>query len=473
MYTNHVHAVTVAETHSAFRLGYAVVDDGDWYFDGTRWGAGTLGDGNWTDGDYDNTDALLLGGSATISDLVTFGKSNPVNRVALLTAMPDYQWWSTFIQTLPTEPAHPLDAVMMTHRPVVNPPANLPGFLRQRGGAIIVRNTGWQTTPNFTVDASNWRGVLAPELPANAVRILVANGHVDPVYYAIVREEKTVSLYGIRVSNGLRRWTQLLDGIPVFDGPCGYPQWQGGVFANPYNAQQLLALTDAGVKTSSDGGDHFVVDRVLTALITDSGRFPLTGNFCPNGIWDKNGAGYAASHSVHYFTLAAAAFYRSDPGKMLVASPFTGVFYNPGDGKWRSLVPQMPKPLPYVSSVSFAGSGPMPRSVYVGSEGRGVFRMDGFAAAPIATFFALRDPNKEQARRMQLVDGSGQTVSGAAVRVRVLAVGKVVNRLDVVTDGQGNIVLVRGAVSPGNMVNLHFDGDATHAPCDTRFVWRP
>lgn len=79
-------------------------------------------------------------------------------------------------------------------------------------------------------------------------------------------------------------------------------------------------------------------------------------------------------------TLSDMAFLRDNPQAVCASSPFTGVFYNSGDGVWRDLTRYLPGPFTPVSALGIDCEG-----IYVGTEGRGLMRITGYDNAPAAS----------------------------------------------------------------------------------------
>ena len=99
-------------------------------------------------------------------------------------------------------------------------------------------------------------------------------------------------------------------------------------------------------------------------------------------------------HGIPLGTLVNMAFNRNDPNQMVAASPFTGVFYGTwpsvpvgqcAEPNWRDLSNSLPTPIPYASSLAMDDV-----SIYVGTEGRGLLRIDSPGSALLATYFESR-----------------------------------------------------------------------------------
>ena len=147
----------------------------------------------------------------------------------------------------------------------------------------------------------------------------------------------------------------------------------GPIFVNPYNPMDVFALTSSGVRVSSDGGQSFHVDAVLTQLITAGGRFPLTSSY-------SGGDGSAvrlASRAVVLGTLSDMDFCRGNPKLAVAASPFGGAFFKDQSDRWHDATSLLPKPLSPVSAVRLDC-----QAIYVATEGGGLTQISGILRIP-------------------------------------------------------------------------------------------
>jgi hypothetical protein len=146
----------------------------------------------------------------------------------------------------------------------------------------------------------------------------------------------------------------------------------GPVFVNPYQPT-LYVLTSAGVRVSTDGGDTWNDETELTNLITGNGNFPFVDNF-NGGNTDNTSFNQAAAVMS---TLSAMAFDHENPNQVLAASPFTGVFYNAGDGRgWHRLRSFLPTHAA-ISAVGIDGG-----TAYIATQGRSLLKLETIALAP-------------------------------------------------------------------------------------------
>lgn len=356
LHTHHVHDITVLQTGGVTRLAYASADNDAWYKDGTQdWKvADCCGDASWTAGDARGPALALLVRHAQMAVLTDFNSVNPIKLSNLKMEEFGAPLLLQVNQTLPAESPNPLlDVVRLENRPNdVYPTCGTPILLRT---TTFSRNPSPYLQDNF--DALNnpaWF-VEADCLPAESSAFWVAGGHSAPQYY----------VYG----NG-QLFKRTGSGIPSTWQPLSVQNvlersQYGPAFVNPYDPNHLFLLTADGIKVSVDGGQSFRTDDVLTALVTDSGKFPLQAGFTGGNGTDI----LQASNGSPMGTLSHMAFDSNTPHAVVAASPYTGVFYSKGDGVWRSLW----SPHTSVSSVGIDAG-----SIYVATEGRGVVRIVGY-----------------------------------------------------------------------------------------------
>jgi len=245
----------------------------------------------------------------------------------------------------------------------IDPPyVRVPGPLGQpnpSGAPVLIRNTQFAASPDANSSQFQTWQIVGSDLPLNTRGFWVSGGHSNPVYYAYTINEATGNRLYRR--NGSGTGWSLLSVTGLLPGG-----WHGPAFVNPYNPNRVFVLTSSGIKVSTDGGANFQNDTALTALLTASGKFPLTGTF--NG--GNGNYVVAGNHGVPMGTLSHMAFDRSQPSRMVAASPFTGVFYDNGSGTWTDLTGLLPKPLAPVSAVGISGP-----SIYAATQGRGLLRI--------------------------------------------------------------------------------------------------
>jgi hypothetical protein len=394
LHTQHVHMLYAAPLNTGY--AYPTSDNAAWFkgFTGD-WQHDTVGDSNWVVGDI-NTHPLFayLARNPSCSTLTGFDDNVPdadmanagtsVSSVRRSADM-SFDGPLTFnaIQTLPGEPKPPsqFDAVMLANMPLQyqvdqptcfnnSMPKQLVTVIADPGQPLaIVRNPVWVNHPDITDAKGQGWELMADNLPSGTVGFLVANGHQKPALFVLAGPNtNTLDLYrwdgqqhGTWTKlpiNGMGQPSQLLWGGP-----------KGPVFVNPYNANQIYALTAAGVRFTTNGGSKpgdWKEDTALTNAVTGNGQYPLTGTFLGG-----NGTNIdLSSRAVGLGTLSDMAFELGLPDHIVAASPFTGVFYNTGNGQWRDLRAGLPQVFTPVSSVAIFGN-----VVVVGMEGRGLWQI--------------------------------------------------------------------------------------------------
>jgi hypothetical protein len=237
----------------------------------------------------------------------------------------------------------------------------------------IVRNRVWLNHPDINQARGQGWELMADNLPAGTVGFLVANGHQHPALFVLAGPDtNTLDLYrwdgnqhGTWTKlpiNGFDRYGNVKPSQLLWGGP------KGPVFVNPYNANQIYALTAVGVRFTTKGGTNprdWRDETALTRAITGNGQYPLTGY-----VADNVTNVMLAARRWGAATLADMAFEFGLPDHVVAASPFTGVFYNKGDGQWSDMRAGLPSVYTPVSSVAIFGN-----AITVGMEGRGLWEI--------------------------------------------------------------------------------------------------
>lgn len=427
------------------------------------------GDSNWTAADNGSSPLALMMRDPSIVHLTGFGVTVPIEAVKYAAPPKEFrilrpalvagkevfnlfngQEFFNIIQTTKSEPATPLlDIVMLARLPLASPdPA---------GRTVLIRNRAFAANPNADeskLSAPYWE-IEDDNLPDNAQRIWASGGHSDPVYYLYAETATGMDRKLFRRAGAGQPWKEITPpGLPLLFckiDEAGTSLF-GPAFINPYNPRHLIvstALDGSGVvKVSHDGGASYQDDAALTALITGSGKYPFIGDF--QGQYDVDVID--AKRAQKLATLAHVAFYRDDPGKMVVAAPYTGVFYlDEYCSTWQDLTPLLPTPLPAVSSVAINYEG-----VYVTLEGRGVFRIAAYEFAPRATHFSRAGLVGRQMAR--LVRANGSPLALTTVRLTCLGFDNtVLFQGPVTTDGTGAIAFPPVAPPPPGPYTIHID----------------
>ncbi len=418
--THHVHGLTVL---GGGRIVYVTAGNSEWWCSGPDrpWRSGALlGDANWTAGDFASSALALVVRNDLRAHLVDFEGLG--GREIRLGDGDGLRGNLTFriLQTVPGEgaPAH-LDAVT----------------LESAGGKLrLIRNRAWDSNPSWDERRlEEWKIELA-DLPGAPRGLLVAGGHARPRYWYLADEGGRLVL----LRHEGESWKRLDPGELVPSSSYG------PVFVDPYHPANLIALTTTGVRVSADGGDSFSEDRVLTGLLTASGKYPIVGSY-PGGAGEGVVVASAANPMA---TLAHVAYLADRRPARVVASPFTGVFFSGEDGVWRNLSSCLPAPFTPVSAVGIDDE-----FVYAATEGRGLIRIRNYRRAPVATYV-------EQGT---LRAADGHPVAGKKVRLAVSGEERIVE-----TGPAGEIPL-EGVVA-GSVVFVAFDGAPGLAPFVTSWL---
>jgi hypothetical protein len=381
LHTHHVHMLYAAPLNTAY--AYPTTDNSAWFagFSGD-WAHDSTGDSNYAVGDVGSYPLFafverqpgvdtLTGFDDNVPDLdvaqspVIFGVTKAADTSF------DGPLTFNFIQTLykgEPKPASPIEAVMLAKMPLQYKDANTGALVtvidRMGQTAAIVRNPVWVNHPDINEGKGAGWQLMADNLPAGTMGFLVAGGHANPVLYVLAGnpldlyrwDGKLPSSWTKLAINGRGQPSQLLPGNP-----------KGPVFVNPYVASVLYALTSAGIRYSTDSGNNWSDETALTNALTGGGVYPITGRFLPNST---NVA--QASHGVALGTLSDMSFYEVDPTRVVASSPYTGVFFNKGDGVWHDLGAGLPKPFTPISSVFV-----FLNVAVVGMEGRSIWQIQG------------------------------------------------------------------------------------------------
>ncbi|HLK57681.1 MAG TPA: hypothetical protein VKU00_14035 [Chthonomonadaceae bacterium] len=511
LHTHHIHTLTVlpASKTQMARLAYPTSDNDAWFWnpqpgltanacwanetDPDFWkNENSLGDVNWSAGDWGNRAVALVVRRTALAVLNSFGEFPPTGAdfedqqvVSLNTDETfDGPLSLQFIQTLAGEtPEYPLlDAVMLARLPLrtydaAGKLAAVPGPLGEPnpdGGPVLLRTTKFAAAPDANRSHfANWQ-IEAKDLPKGTRGVWVSGGHLHPTYYLFALEAGSGALYK-RVGAEWKRVELHTRAGKAFSLLTG--GWNGPAFVDPYNPDRLWVLTPSGVKLSLDGGDSFDDEPTLTALLTDSGKYPLTA-----GELTGNGQDVIlATRAIAFGTLAHMAFNRDHPGAVVAASPFTGVFYASDGHTWRSLTPYLPRPLSAVSAVGLDHA-----AIYVATEGRSMLHIRNYAAAPLASFFTLSNLSSGAtpvATSIENRKSKGENplatlrnvqvpLAGCAVQVRILqGHGELLYQGTLKTDAQGRL-FAPSKLPPGQYsVLLRFDGNSISAPATMAESW--
>jgi hypothetical protein len=411
LHTQHIHTLYTPDPD--LHLAYPTHDNDAWFriSPGIWRSESSLGDASWTSGDAGNpTAALLARQTGPCSDrcycgeVVQFENNGKYKIKCVLinqnptfgdgASIPDGPGSIVFVPTLVTEgnPAPKLDALLLTPLPltydsgngktaiVKGPPGISPPA--QGNALVILRNPQYLEHPEIDSSAQGW-SIFANNLPAGTHKFWVAGGHARPILFLLANQNGQEHLYrgtGMQPPSVVSGWTELnVQGNGLQPQPWPTPQilagaLNGPVFVNPWNSQQLYVLTQPGVMYSFTGGFSFTIDQALTNLVNGQGKFPMTGDFSGSTPLSGPVIDFGNSYiSAHMGTLSAVAFNRESINERVAASPFSGLFYSPGNGIWTDLSKALPKPASSVSDVGLVGD-----QLYVTTEGRGVLNIQQF-----------------------------------------------------------------------------------------------
>jgi hypothetical protein len=402
----------------------------------------------------------------------------------------------TAIHSLATETTvdDKLDLLMLTRLPVHDSSKNaLPLDKFTPGDTtntfLLLRNQNFADNPDGPASKfAGWTSV-GPKLPGTPLRVWVSGGHASPVYFvAATAADGTISLFKRVQPPGSSNpvWQPILTQLIAADDAA-----YGPVFVNPYDPNVIFALASdkdhpSGVVfVSLDGGSTFRTDEVLTALLTNSGRYGL-GKFSASSQAAEVGSTF---HGGTMFNPSHIVFSRGNPDLVAACSPVTGVFFAnmdrgfvsslqpTRDRNWRTLAPYLPNPFGYVSAAGFDTA-----QFFVATQGRGLLHVGDPFVAPAAAYF---DPTPSKPTSLAVLrDNVAAPVPSAAVSVLVTRVDSnasgripvetrtvVVNRL--VSTGTDGTVSIPDMLASGTyIVQLVFPGDGQLAPYETRFLVR-
>jgi hypothetical protein len=350
LHTHQIQTLTLLRTNqvSRPRLVYAIGDSGSFYRDTSPvvmpeppWDSfGWLGDGNWTAGDSSSPRFAQIVRNLTTEAFLRFG------------APPVLAWMINPKTTAFVDPSLPTrfrfvpspwqegqfggaDVVMMVDLPLTFmqggkdvPFATQPG--PSSGGApVLIRNRTFDANPD--INAANAKGkgwtLERSSLPAGTQGFAVSGDRARPMYYAFTSD----ALFAERKGS----WTQVLSNLV-------WSRTLGPVFANPYDAQVVYALTsDKGVQVSTDAGSTFQPDAKLNALVGGS-------------------AGVVNEISFNY----------DRPSSVVVCTMGGQLFHSGSPGAWQDITPLLPTPLIPITSAAIDCE-----AIYLGTFGRGLMRI--------------------------------------------------------------------------------------------------
>lgn len=390
-----------------------------------------------------------------------------------------------------------LDAVMLVNLPLQDDSGNSipdpPGGTLNGARQVLLRNKKFSDDPEGPGNKfKNW-AIEADNFPMGTVNgFWAAGGHANPVYYLVVNN----SLLKGSKQNGSWSWgNALANGLVTKVAQPGFSVYhqQGPVFVNPYNPNIIFTVTSNrnfpnGVISFTTDGINFTPDEALTALATRSGQYPL-GSFYPVTAFGIVGNAF---HGTAMYVPSQIAFNPDNPSEIVVASPFTGVFFaNIARGcfntssvisreeRWKDLSPFLPRPCAYICSVGFNHA-----NVIIGTEGSGVLEIQNVAAAPPASYI---DPVRTLVANTQslgtLRDATSEPVPYCLVTIAIEKINSpaagsiffeereiITRNQQVITDSAGQIIFARVLDAGNYIIRLNFPGDGSLASCSANFL---
>ncbi|MEW6733456.1 MAG: hypothetical protein AB1489_19165 [Acidobacteriota bacterium] len=458
LHTHHVHTISLITEGMTRRskILYSTADNDEWLRNSSpilypiaAWRTwGQQGDSNLTAADNGSSPIALIMRNTDLVHLTGFGDTVPPAAMKYAqmplafkispSALFRGQEFFNFIQTRKYEPSTPLlDIVMLAKLPLSMPdPA---------GKTVLIRNRTFAANPNAIdskLSTPDWV-IEDNRLPDGAQRVWSSGGHAQPVFYVYTENDTASERKLFRRDGVLQPWKEITPKVALLSGSALF----GPAFVNPYDPNHLLVSTVQGIKVSHDGGLSYQDDSILTALITSSGKYPLTGYY--RGGNGANVVHY--SQAAQMATLSQVSFSRDDPHKLVVAAAYTGVFYlDETCGYWQDLTPYLPRPYPAIPSVAIDHE-----SIYAALEGRSIYRIYGYEFAPRATFFSRDGLAARQVARLMRANGS--PITSTVVRLTCLGSdGSVLFQGPVITDGTGIIGFPPIAL-PSGMYVIHLD----------------
>jgi hypothetical protein len=484
-------------------VGYPTQDNDSWWrtIDGT-WLPGTnQGDSNYIAGDialpHAITWRILEPGDATFYNGSTAPLPVTLNRDTLGVTQPlDSSGVIQAVQTLNSDPPpSSLDMVMLAQLPVPdkngNPVSDPSGGTGSGKRMALMRNENFSAGPDGPATSFAAWHIVNDKIPAGAGRLWLSGGHANTKFFLYTDSTNPtcpsglqwlsdIGLRGVHPSTWVCLIQNLLDDGGVAAGPSfGIVRQQGPAFVDPFNPG-IIAVAVRGsagspntLKISVDGGGNFCQLPVLTALVTESGRYSLVGTYSP-------GVPFLAVGSLfHGFPLSVPshiAFNRNNPSQMLVASPYTGLYFGTVSNgstetgncteSWKDITPFLPNSRSYISGSAFFGNGAI-----VSTEGRGAYAISNIPAAQTASYFESQLSTSMAGQFATLYQGNGTPIPWGSVTItgKNVAPSSLPIAAQVRTDANGQLFLSSAFVPGQYVMDLKFLGDGTITPSTVKF----
>ena len=197
----------------------------------------------------------------------------------------------------------------------------------------LIRNRVYDTNPDINADQAKSWTVERAALPPGAQGFAVSGDRSNPVYFVFTDTALFIERDG--------SWIQVLADLTP-------SQTFGPVFANPYDAHVVYALSDQGVQVSTDAGSTFGPAARLNALL----------------------AGSSASQ------VNQISFNYDNPAAVAVCTDSGQLLFNAGGENWRDLTPLLPTPLVPIRSVAIDCE-----AIYMATFGRGLQRVVNYSTS--------------------------------------------------------------------------------------------
>jgi len=487
-------------------LGYPTQDNDSWWrtITGTWMTLANQGDSNFIAGDQAIPQAItwrvLTDGNAAFYS----GSGSPIgftlNRSTLANGQPfDGSATIQAVQTLASEPIpNSLDMVMLVQLPLPdstgdkssgNPVPDPPGGSGTGQRMALIRNPNFSKAPNGPATSFSGWSIVNDNIPPGAARLWLSGGHADTQYFLYTDDTNSACPRGLqrltsgRGKAGRTSWQCLVQNL-LDDGGVGVGvvRQQGPAFVDPFDPNIIVVVIRGAagspnrLEISLNAGSNFCQMPRLTALVTESGRYSLVGSYDPDG---PDGPFRAVSSRFHGYPLSVpshVAFDRHNPSKMLVASPYTGLYLgsvsrlpqNPGVcfERWNDLTPYLPSSRSYISQ-----SAIFDNAAIVSTEGRGAYEVSKLNAALPASYFEPVSSASVAGQFAILHQTNGPVMPWGAVLVigRNLASSDRLLVERIRSDENGRLFLPAGFEPGRYIMDLKFLGDGAITPSTVKF----
>lgn len=483
------------------KLAYPTQDNEGWWRDekGTWSSTSGLGDANFVVGDIGGTSMIIWRqlttgcpkstGCARFIDASGSSKSITLNLNQPFDGPTSIQAIQTLASEARTWPS--LDMVMLVQLPLTNTDGTVVSGALGSGSKrfALIRNKHFEANPDGPAAGFAGWEIVSDSLPQGTSRFWVAGGHASPKYYVYTDGSNSTCQNGLFsrkleiVPRGQSAWKCLISDLP---DSAKNGDLYGPAFVNPFNPNMIFVAAGDSVATSSiqistDGGSHFCKLPALKSLVTDSDRFNLVDSFNPGASFNPLGSRF---HGDSFNVPEQIVFDRYAPSRMLVASPYTGLFYGVSatastgslsctdpswsEPSWFNLSPHLPKPAPYISDIALVNS-----SAIVATRGRGTFALSNIKAAQPATYFVTERIISQGNPVATLRRSEKAVVPWGRVIVTALAGSsrsRVINQIEVRSDADGHVRLPSPLPAGSYVIELSFVGNGNLAPATTAFA---